>query len=306
MKVMSKVWVALGLLVFLFACSQNSKERLNNVESSIADSTANQLISSSATEENFKDSKRKFIRTADIKFKVKSVVNATYAIENITHQFGGFVTYTNLSSAIDDKTTIPVSADSSLETTYFSVVNTMTIRVPNTELDTTLKSIASLVDYLDSRLIKADDVALQMLSNNLTQSRVAKNEERLVNAIDNRGRKLNETAHAEELFLNKQEQSDNAKISNLSLQDQVNYSTVSLSIYQRQALKRELVYNDKNIDAYTPSLGSRVMESLKTGWEIIEELIVFITRLWTFIILGIVAYFTYRKLGGKLTKIQVQ
>ena len=210
-----KIILGLGLSILLFGCSQSSDES----NSMAQDSTSNAFISSSAAVENVKDTTRRFIRSADLKFKVKSVIKSTYDIEEITNRQGGFVTFTNLTSNIDNTTTTAVSADSSLETTYYTVTNSITLRVPNTKLDTTIKEISNNIDYLDFRIIKAEDVALQILSNNLTQKRSAKNEERLTNAIDNRGKKLNETTVAEEILLSKQEQADNAKISNLSLTD---------------------------------------------------------------------------------------
>jgi Domain of unknown function (DUF4349) len=235
----------------------------------------------------------------NLKFKVKSVIKSTYDIENITSRQGGFVTYTNLSSNIDNVTNIPVSADSSLETTYYTVTNSITLRVPNTRLDTTLKEIAHNIDYLDYRIIKADDVALQMLSNKLVQNRSAKNEARLTNAIDNRGKKLNETTLAEEILLSKQEESDQAKLSNLSLSDQIKFSTVSLFIYQRQTIKRELISNDKNIESYEPGFGTKILESLKYGWSLMEWGIVFVTKFWAlFLIVGLV-YVIYKRYEHK-------
>ena len=302
MKATSKLFVIIGVIALLFACSQSRNEKMMAEQNAAMDSSANKFISSSAAVEKGKDSTRKFIRTADLKFKVKSVIKATYEIENITNQLGGFVTFTKLFSTIDNTTTIAVSADSSIETTYFTVVNEITLRVPNTKLDTTLKSIATLIDYLDFRVIRADDVALNMLANKLTQERVAKNEQRLTNAIDNRGKKLNETTTAEELLLRKQEKSDDAKISNLSLQDQIDFSTISLNIYQRQAIKRELISDNKNIDEYTPGFGSRILDALKTGWEIFENIIVFIAQLWGLILFLVVAYIIYKLFGHKLKK----
>ena len=67
-----------------------------------ADSVGTKLISSSAAIENGKDSTRKFIRTAELKFKVKSVVEATGDIENITTRLVGFVSSTELKSTIDN------------------------------------------------------------------------------------------------------------------------------------------------------------------------------------------------------------
>ena len=206
-------------------------------------SSPNDYASSSAAVEKNKDTTRKFIRTAELKFKVKNAIKATYAIEDITARFDGFVTYTKLNSDVTNKITLPISADSSLETTFFVVENTMTIRVPNTQLDTTLKTIAKLIDFLDYRIIKADDVGLQLLSNNLTQMRVDKHSTRLINAIDNRGKKLHETTNAEENLLNKQEQADNAKIANLELKDQI--LLIPSSVFQNLARTPQCFYNWK-------------------------------------------------------------
>ena len=263
---------------------------------------ANDFISSSAAVENNKDTTRRFIRTADLKFKVKSVLQSTYDIEAITTRQGGFVTYTNLNSKVDYMTTTTVSADSSLETTYFTVSNSMIVRVPNTLLDTTLKEIARNIYYLDHRIIKADDVALQVFANDLTQKRATKNEGRLEKAIENRGKKLNETTSAEEVLWRKQEQSDQAKIANLSLADQVNFSTVNISIYQRQTIKRELISNDKDITAYEPGFGSKLLESIVFGWSMLEAFIVFLMRLWAVFLFLLAAYFLYKRFGQKAKK----
>lgn len=296
----TKIFLTLGLTLLLFSCSQSNGDRMEN--KAMSDSTSNAFISSSAAVENKEDSTRRFIRTAEMKFKVKSVIASTYDIENITNRQGGFVTYTNLTSDVNYVTTTPISADSSLETTYFTVINSIVLRVPNTKLDTTLKQISNNIDYLDYRIIKAEDVALQILSNNLTQKRSERNEERLTNAIDKRGKKLDETTLAEEVLLSKQEQAENAKISNLSLEDQINFSTISLSIYQRQTIKRELISNDKNIDAYEPSFGSKLWEALQFGWDILATLLVSLTKLWGLFLLGLIAYIIYKRYRGRLKK----
>lgn len=304
---MSKINLVVALLILLYGCSSGKLEKIESVSADstkIADSNSNAFISSSAAVENGKDTTRRFVRTAELKFKVKSVIKSTYDIENITNRNGGFVTNTNLTSNVNNVTTTAISSDSSLETTYYTVTNIITIRVPNTKLDTTLTEISNNIDYLDFRVIKAEDVALQILSNNLTQKRSVKNEERLTNAINNRGKKLNETTDAEELLLNKQEQADNAKVSNLSLTDQIKFSTINLSIYQRQSVKRELISNEKNIDAYEPGFGKQIFEALKFGWDMIQTFLVFLIKMWGIILFAILVYFIYKKYGQKLNKLK--
>ena len=269
--------LVIALSITLFSCGHKS------AESAPADDV---MVSSSAAVESTKDSTHKFVRTADLKFKVKSVIKSTYDIEEITARSGGFVTYTNLTSDALSTETNEISLDSSVIVTRFIVKNSIIIRVPNTKLDTTLKQISRNIVYLDCRVIKADDVALQLLSNNLTIRRSDKNEARLKNAIDNRGKKLNETTSAEELLLNKQEQADNARIANLALKDQINFSTINLDIYQNQGVNYEKIARDKNSKEYEPSFGYRVLDSLSYGWSIFENIIVFILNLWGLFLVG--------------------
>jgi hypothetical protein len=303
MKKMYRIIMSIGIIGLMLGCSSSKNKQIVFVPSLVADSTStNGIISSTAAIEKSKDTTRKFIRTAEIKFRVKSVLNATYKIEAIISNSDGFVTYTGLNSRIDNKSIFAISPDSSLETIYYTVDNEMVIRVPNAKLDTTLKSIGKLVEYLDYRIIKADDVKLKLLSNRMTQQRVLKNEGRLIKAIDERGKKLNETSTAEENLSRKQEQSDEAKVSNLALTDQINFSTIRLTIYQRQEIKRWLIGNDNNIKVYEPGFGKQLMESINFGWSILREFLLFLIKLWGILVFGIVIYLLIRLYRHKVKK----
>ena len=282
--------LALGLVV---ACKESVAEESADYSENVAtDSTS--VISSSAAVEN-KNSNRQFVRTADVKFKVKNVAKSTYAIEDATTKFGGFVTYTNLQSNIHSEDRTKVSQDSTLVTTKYKVDNNITIRVPNTKMDTAIKTIAKQIHFLDYRIIKADDVSLQMLSNELTQKRSNSSEKRLENAIDSKGKKLNQVVKAEETLDAKKEQNDASKLQNLSLQDQVNFSTLTLNIYQNESIKQEMVANEKSINAYRPNIGLQIWDSVKTGWFMLENIISFVIVLWPFALIGFLGFFGYKK-----------
>lgn len=292
----NRLLVGIALTIILFSCAPKAAE-----EAPTYDSTA-VMVSSSAAVENKKDTTHTFIRTADLKFKVKSVIKSTYDIEDITAKVGGFVTYSNLTSDGLYVETKEISFDSAVNVRRFTVTNTIKIRVPNTKLDTTLKLIARNIIYLDSRLIQADDVALQLLSNNLTIKRTGKNESRLKNAIDNQGKKLAETTSAEELLLNKQEQADNALINNMALKDQINFSTINLIIYQNEEVVFEKIVREKNISKYEPSFGFRILDSLSTGWVIFENIIVYTLNLWGLLLLVAIGFFGYKFYTSKFRK----
>ena len=284
--------IILALLVVILAISCKKAESADEIAYESNDIVVDtSMVSSSAAVEP-KNSDRKFVRTADIKFKVKNVANSTYAIENTANKFGGFVTYTNLQSTIADKSETKISQDSTLEITKYRVENNITIRVPNIRLDTVIKTIAKQIDFLEYRIIKADDVSLQMLSNQLTQNRTENQEKRLEKAIDTKGKKLNEVIAAEDNLNTKKEQKDNSKIENLSLQDQVNFSTLTLQIYQRETIKEEMIANAKT---YRQDFGSKILDGIISGWYVIEGIIAVVAQLWSVILIGIGGYFIFKK-----------
>lgn len=286
-----KLVLTLLVVILAISCKKAEAPSENTYESSDVAVDTTTVISSSAAVEP-KNSDKKVIRTADIKFKVKNVANSTYAIENTANKFGGFVTYTNLQSTISDKNETKISQDSTLEITKYTVENNITIRVPNIRLDTVIKTIAKQIDFLEYRIIKADDVSLQMLSNQMAQKRSSNQEKRLEKAIDTKGKKLNEVIAAEDNLNAKNEQNDNTKLENLSLQDQVNFSTLTLQIYQRETIKEEIVANAK---IHRQSFGSKILDGIINGWYVVEGIIAVIAQLWSVILIGIGGYFIFKK-----------
>jgi Domain of unknown function (DUF4349) len=286
--------IILGLCIAstLISCNQKNEERTQNLEET--KSEYNSAVSSTAAIEDTKDTTRRFVRTADLKFKVKSVINSTYDIENIIQQQGGFVTYTRLTSDIDNISTTPISADSLLETTFYTVINSITVRVPNTKLDTTLKEISRNIEYLDHREIKAEDIASQVLTNNLIVKRSGNTQQAIK-------QQLNKSIDYQDLSSRTQEQMDNASISNLLLMDQIAYSTINIFIYQRQDVKRVLISNNNSISAFEPNIGVKLVDAFQTGWETLETLIVFLVNIWGVLLFAIVAYIVI-KLLRKIVK----
>jgi hypothetical protein len=290
-KIAKRSLILLAVIAVLISCkkSEASEEAITEGTTTTSDS-----ISSSAAVEK-EGSTRKFIRTADLKFKVKNVTQSTYTIENITNKFDGFVTYTNLQSNIVDKFETKVSQDSTLATIRYNVENNITIRVPNKRLDTVIKCIAKQIDFLDYRIIKADDVSLKMLSNQLSQKRSSNNEKRIEKAIDTKGKKINDIIDAETNLANQKEQKDNSKVENLSLQDQVNFSTLTIMIYQHESVKQEMNGNTKDYNIYKPNIGIRILDALQTGWYVLQDIVVFLFQIWWLLFIGFGGFFLYKK-----------
>jgi len=287
----SEAQVSEDMVMMEYVEPEDNKSKAQYEDEKVSPET---YISSSAALENPNDTARKMIRTADIKFKVKDVIKATYNIENIVVRQGGFVENTNLTSQINSINEKRVKSDSTLVTTYYSVVNTLVLRVPNTKLDTTLKEIAQLVDFMDYRVINAKDVTLDLLSKRLEQSRLARYDSRMKNAIADKGRRLNDVADAENNLLYKQEQADEAKLANLKIIDKIKYSTINLSLYQNQSIKYETVAREKEVKEYSKPFGTRFVDAMKFGWTIITEIFLFLLNLWAIILIAVLGLFGWK------------
>jgi len=313
MKNTKSVVVVVIMAILMWSCAHNNRpEMAYDMAFSEAEMVAEEAniespetyISSSAALENPNDTTRRMIRTANIKFKVDNVIKSTYSIENIVITHNGFVENTNLTSQINRTKSTPVKEDSTLLTTYYTVVNTLVLRVPNTELDATLREIAQHVEFMDYRIINAKDVTLDLLSKNLEQARLARYDSRMINAIDNQGRRLNDVNSAEDNLLRRQIQADEAKLANLRILDQIKFSTIILSLYQNESIRYETIAKEKTIKPYSAPFGARFIDALKFGWSIVVEFFLFLVNIWSIILIGIltfwaVKYFKKRILNRK-------
>jgi Domain of unknown function (DUF4349) len=276
------------LLLAQLSCTKQQDSFAENSASSAENLPSSHLSSSAA--EIKKDALKNFVITADMRFKVDNVIKTTYNIESVTRKNGGMVVFTELKSEIHENNSAQISPDSSLETTTFTVGNVMTLRIPNNKLDTTLREISKNVAFIDYRIIKVEDVSLEMMSNTLAQKRNEKGAERVANS---ESKKLNFDIENQGIYT--QEAADNAKISNLLLNDKVKLSTVELNIYQNKQTTTKLVHSVPRSTGFGRSLGYEIVESLKFGWSIIESIIVFVLKLWSLILLFGVVFYIFKR-----------
>lgn len=164
-------------------------------------------------------------------------------------------------------------------------MNSIQLRVPCDKLDSLLTEISQQIDYLDYRIIKAKDVSLELVSNNMTQKRTTKSGDRIESAIDKKGKKLDENVNGEEKLTNTQNIADDAHIANLYLKDQINFSTIDIEIYQRESIKRDLYFNNKNTEAYEPGFFSKLGSKFISGWIMLKETILFLVGIWWLVLL---------------------
>ena len=269
-----------------------------------ADSMSSILSSSAATGSPLQDTANKFIRTADVRFRVNNVRRATFELEKITAHYGGYVAHTGLESTINSEVRTKVSDDSTLITTYYTVSNNLVLRVPVQHLDSMLRSMGPLVQYLDYRRIHAENATLKILRERLEARRINRSTMRLEEAVDETQAKLRDRAAIEEALYNKQTMADESLIRTLELKDQIALSTINLDIYQRQDFTHEMVVNEKDISAFKPGFWHEIGQSISKGWEAVEDLIIALVAGWPLILflLGVLLVVLYLRSREKKSK----
>lgn len=268
-------------LLILASCSSNQRSYERAMEVAVDSSVAAPAELAQEVDLNIKTPEgRKFIRTADLKFKVKNVMSATEQIEDMAAGYGGFITYSDLENSVENRESTKISRDSILVTQLVVVENSMVLRVPNEKLDSLVRQFNKLITYLDYRIIKMDDVTLQFVANRMKSQRLNTYTKRQAGHVDNRGKKLGESTLAEDKILDRQMQADEVSVQTMSLEDQVNYCTINLAIYQEAIVVKSVKPNFEYVAASKPNIFSRIGDALIQGWWILEEIIVFFVKIW--------------------------
>ena len=238
---------------------------------------------------------RKIIRTAQVKSQVENTEQATYKIEQIARKFNGFVSVTHLENRNVEKSETPISKDSTLEITQFEVVNTIALRVPNDRLDTFLTELSRIYTHLDYRRVNGEDVTATFLTNQLKAQLRENSAQRIAQATDEKGKRLNDITNAEETRVNMKDEAIEQQIRNLETDYDIAFSVVNLEIYQNAVVSKTMKPSVESLHA-SANFGFRFTQALANGWSILLEVVLFFVNLWVFILMAFGIVFGYRKL----------
>jgi hypothetical protein len=234
---------------------------------------------------------KKFIKTADLKFKVHSVLRATEKIEDLAVRYNGYITSSDLMNREENSRSSRISRDSILKSREIVVVNEIQLRIPNVQLDSFVRELNPLVVFLDYRVIKLNDVTLQVTGNQKKSDRLAKFEQQQQKHIDTKAGKVNETSDAQDKLLDRQNQADDIQLNSMSLEDQVKYCNLSVEIYQKPLIVKEVVADFDAASRAKPNFFARIWNSLVQGWWVLGEVFLFLVKLWGLALLIAGAFF---------------
>jgi len=232
----------------------------------------------------------KIIKTADIRFRVKDAWKAKREINARIKQYGGTLVEAAVENHIQQQDKVKYSADSLAEITLYNTEGRIVARIPSENLDLFTDDIVAHADFVDQQSLLFDDQSIAYLANTAK----ARNRSEAVASISNNNIKRKGDASQS---LQLKDEVVNKQVKNLLINSKVKSSTVTLSFYQGNTIKKIMIAND-NLGDYRPAFLKRLSLSLMNGWFILTEFLLVIANIWTLLVLALAIYFGisyYRK-----------
>lgn len=151
-----------------------------------------------------------------------------------------------------------LSSDSVLVITAVAPRADIVARVPSQNLETFLYAIADLGYFTNNSHYQVDDKSLPYLENALKQKN------RTERLIQDKQTAKSKTTTLQTIAL--KDEAIEQQISNTAIDADVNYSTVSLTLYQNALIQRETVANTY-LDTYDLSFWKRFGYAFENGWD---------------------------------------
>ena len=270
----------LSFSLFIFSCNNSAIKQQEEVVA----------LSDTTSVNGFSGDEVKLVKTAGLHCKVHDVEKSTRAVSAIAQQFGGMVFNLSMEYEETGRNELPLSADSLVIVTVATPQVNMTIRMPSQNLEAFMYGVADIGYFTRSSTLNIDDRSLQYLENNLKQqSRTAV----ITGSSLRRDKSFTHTRaiQVKDDVIDKQ-------LANKSIDAQVNYSTVSLTLYQNQVIRKEVVANYAVADYQLP-FSQRLGNAISNGWQMFQSFLLVLAHLWMFVFITAGGYFYYRFLQHK-------
>ena len=287
-KLPSKIVLGSFVLLSIFSCKKGNYDKAEAVAEPNADYAAAVSDSvSMAASQNVPD--KKFVKTADVNMEVKDVYDATIFIEKHLKELGGFVTESRLQSNVVSEETFETSDTDATLVKKYQTDNKMQVRVPTEKLGEFLTFINDKKVFLNSRIIIAEDVTANAKIAELETKKLKKTGE-VIEKMKNNGEKVEKTE-------NNLEQNNQQEIANITLADNLKYSTIDIYIKEPKLRVAEIaVTNTKNIDnKYKFNFFYDAKNAFVEGFYLVQRLIVGFIMIWPVLLAGSLIYYFLRK-----------
>lgn len=231
----------------------------------------------------------KLVKTASINFKVKNVDSSVRSVSGIARKMGGMIFHMETNASEGGRNELKISPDSLLVYSNISPRAEITARIPSDNLEEFLYAVTDIGYYTVNNNLHIDDKSLLYLENILKN----KNRRDVLAEPHSNFKK----ASLEENIKVKDEVAEN-DLQNRTIHADVNYSSVQLSLFQNELVKKEVIAN-YDLDAYQLPFGQRLGNAFSSGWQFFLNFMIAIAHLWVLLPLSIFIFIIYRIVNKK-------
>lgn len=282
----TKFFIPLAGLALLCAC----KGKGTSVESAdtlkgAADSTKEITTEAKVTYRDTIQNHPKIVKTAHIRFQVKSVRQTTEQITALTQNYNGQVIHHVMRSTAGDSVDVLKNDDSIMRVTLVNSAAEMTVKIPPANLVDFMNKVAQLGIRINDQKIDVTDKSLDYLSTRLK----LKNQNELVDAQ----KKTSVNKKDPDNLLAFKNNMVDQQINNRKIDDSVKLSTVTLRFYESNAVSKRMMA-DNNLADYQQPFSKRFGMSFETGWNVFVEILIGISNFWVLIPIGFAIWLAIR------------
>lgn len=206
---------------------------------------------------------RKLIKTGNLTFETKNIDSSKRIITAAVEKYNGYI-------SSDDNYTSPDR-----------ISGTLVIRIPDDSFDSFIIDATSGVKRFDNRSVNVSDVTEQFIDINARLNTKKELEKRLLELLDNTS-SVSEIIEIEKQLGDLRSEIESIEGRLKYLENQVSYSTVSITFYERLSA-------DNNIFG-------KIGDSIKGGWNLLISFIMFLVRMWPFILILAGVIFLWRRI----------
>lgn len=212
----------------------------------------------------------KIIKTASTRYKVKNIEQALVNIKQMMNLHGGYISELRYDNNYNEKK------------------NRFTIKIPKENFDTVLDGIQKFAEQTDYVNISTTDVTEKYLDAQTRLQTKLEVKERLEAVLRKNAKTVKDILATENQLRVIQEEIEVVQGKLKYMSNRVAFSTIQVEIYETIEYKEQPV-------AYKKGFGTKLKESLLTGWNFIQELLLGILSIWPIVILVVVGLIFLRR-----------
>ena len=263
------------LLLLVISCNQsgsNFKESVSVTEADInyayeaveAEETISQDDAVKKVNSNLQD--LKIIKTANVRFKVKDIQESAKQIKMFVDKTQGYI------------------SDMRFNNSLYRKENNFTIKVPKAYFDSLIDSVSQVAEFIEHIEVTSKDVTEEYMDVETRLKTKLEVKERYEEILRKNAKTVKDILETEEKLRIIQEEIEVAQGKLNYMSNRVSFSTLNVSLY-------ETVEHKDQPEVYKRTFGSKIIEALSFGWDLIKNLFLGILFIWPLILIAMALIF---------------